>query len=53
MVAKSEDAAQKKYELLIDNQVEFIKSDLMKGQEPKVKKEKKHESDESMDEADF
>jgi pre-mRNA-splicing factor ATP-dependent RNA helicase DHX16 len=52
IVSKVQDPTQKKYELLLDNQVEFVKSNLMKGQEPKQKK-KKHDTDESMDEEDF
>lgn len=60
---KKEDGGQKQYDLIIDNQVEFIKSDLMKGSlndKPKSKKKKKDlsdsnsdKSDESMEESDF
>lgn len=55
---KAEEQVQKKYELLLDNQVDFIKSDLMKGSEPaskpaKASKTKKSDSDDSMEESDF
>lgn len=33
--------------------MEFVKSDLMKGQDLKLKKKKKKDSDDSMDEEDF